>query len=82
GDAAIAFDPLSSHGISNAVYLSWRAAETITEVLRTGQTVPLQQYAVATYRIFEAYLKGRAGLHARKSPTGTPTVQYAPGSPM
>ena len=57
GDAAIAFDPLSSHGITNAVYCAWQAASAITQALKTGTSTPLLDYANTLEKIFEGYLE-------------------------
>ena len=56
GDAAIAFDPLSSHGISNAVYCAWRASEAVQKYLSHPQERPLLGYAEMLSKIFEQYL--------------------------
>ena len=56
GDAAIAFDPLSSHGISNAVYCAWRASEAVQKCLSAPGSGALKEYAEMLSKIFEQYL--------------------------
>ena len=57
GDAAIAFDPLSSHGITNAVYTAWRAQEAIAQAFISDLPTPLLEYAHTLEKIFAAYLQ-------------------------
>ncbi|NEQ37392.1 MAG: hypothetical protein F6K40_14415 [Okeania sp. SIO3I5] len=59
GDAAIAFDPLSSHGIANAVYTAWQAAEAIEERLSSDSDFALGVYSEKLRKIFGAYLATR-----------------------
>ncbi len=56
GDTAIAFDPLSSHGITNAVYTAWRAQEAIAQAFKTDLQTPLVEYAHTLEKIFVTYL--------------------------
>jgi 2-polyprenyl-6-methoxyphenol hydroxylase-like FAD-dependent oxidoreductase len=51
GDAAMAFDPLSSHGITNALYTAKRAAQALTQPLYT-----LENYHQDIHDIFTSYL--------------------------
>jgi flavin-dependent dehydrogenase len=44
GDAAIAFDPLSSQGILKAMESGWRAAEVVADVLQ-GHMNALPHYS-------------------------------------
>ena len=62
GDAAIAFDPLSSHGITNAVYTAWQAQEAITLYLKSNLQKPLVDYAHSLEKIFIAYLESQKQL--------------------
>ncbi len=63
GDAALAFDPLSSHGISNAVYTAWRASEAIVQSLRERSDAPLTTYHDTLAHIFDGYLQARRQHH-------------------
>ena len=62
GDAAIAFDPLSSHGITNAVYTAWQAQEAITLYLKSNLQKPLVDYAHTLEKIFIVYLESQKQL--------------------
>jgi len=66
GDAAIAFDPLSSHGITNAVYTAHRAAEAITHYLSDTHAKHFRQYADSLSAIFATYLGTRHDLYRRE----------------
>jgi flavin-dependent dehydrogenase len=55
GDAAIAFDPLSSHGITNAIYTAQKAATAIEAYLQnTGEAI-LKEYDDTLQTIFTQY---------------------------
>lgn len=54
GDAALAFDPLSSKGISNALYTGRRAAEAIVEC-RKGDADALSRYSDHVLDIHRVY---------------------------
>ncbi len=43
GDAALAFDPLSSHGISNALYTAMKAATSIEHYLESGNRQTIKE---------------------------------------
>jgi 2-polyprenyl-6-methoxyphenol hydroxylase-like FAD-dependent oxidoreductase len=62
GDAALAFDPLSSHGISNAVYTAKRAAELVELYLKGAEEALLEAYWADLGSIFEGYLREWRGL--------------------
>ncbi len=65
GDAALAFDPLSSQGIANAMYSGMAAARALHTHLSTHQAMSanpapvLQQYAQHLNQIFNRYLAHR-----------------------
>lgn len=63
GDAAIAFDPVSSHGVSNAIYCANTAANAIESQLPDHSTTPFQQYDDTLSQIFDAYLNQKSELH-------------------
>jgi flavin-dependent dehydrogenase len=60
GDAALAFDPLSSQGLFNALYTGLAAAEAVERHL-SGDTTALRQYQSTLVSVHEAY---RTHLHA------------------
>lgn len=66
GDAAIAFDPLSSHGITNAVYTAHRAAEAIALHLSDPDEKHFREYAESLSAIFATYLGTRYELYQRE----------------
>ena len=66
GDAAIAFDPLSSHGITNAVYTAHRAAEAIALHLSDPDDKHFREYAESLSAIFATYLSTRHELYHRE----------------
>lgn len=55
GDAAIAFDPLSSRGVFNALYTGLSGGLAIRRVL-AGQPWALSHYAAQIDRIYSAYV--------------------------
>jgi flavin-dependent dehydrogenase len=55
GDAAVAFDPLSSQGLFNALYTGLRGAEAIATWLDEGGGVGLQSYHQRIVAIRSAY---------------------------
>lgn len=63
GDAAISFDPLSSHGITNAIYTAEAAAHAIDGYLVQGHKDALTQYDKALTEIFEQYLQTKNVLY-------------------
>jgi 2-polyprenyl-6-methoxyphenol hydroxylase-like FAD-dependent oxidoreductase len=66
GDAAIAFDPLSSHGITNAVYTAQRAVKAIALHLSDPNEKHFQEYAELLSAIFTTYLGTRNVLYQRE----------------
>lgn len=66
GDAAIAFDPLSSHGITNAVYTAHRAVEAIALHLSDPDEKHFREYAESLSAIFATYLGTRYELYRRE----------------
>jgi flavin-dependent dehydrogenase len=63
GDAALAFDPLSSQGLLCALETGSRAGRAIDCAL-AGDTAPLSDYARAVDRIYTAYREGLAACYA------------------
>lgn len=66
GDAAIAFDPLSSHGITNAVFTANRAVEAIALHLSDQDEKHFREYAESLSAIFATYLGTRHELYQRE----------------
>ena len=66
GDAAIAFDPLSSHGITNAIYTAYRAVEAIALHLSQPDEKHFREYAESLSAIFSTYLATRYELYQRE----------------
>lgn len=63
GDAAIAFDPLSSHGITNAIYTAMLAAHTIEQIQIDGNRNALENYQETIDQIFDQYLSSKNQLY-------------------
>ncbi len=55
GDAAIAFDPLSSHGITNTIYTAQKAATAIEAYLQNTDAAILKEYDDTLKAIFTQY---------------------------
>lgn len=66
GDAAIAFDPLSSHGITNAIYTADRAMKAIALYLCDPNDKHFHEYAESLSAIFATYLGTRYDLYRRE----------------
>lgn len=66
GDAAIAFDPLSSMGISKALRMGLAAADVIQRYL-TGDTNALKDYVAAIDREFDEYLAARSYYYGQEA---------------
>ena len=64
GDAALTFDPLSSQGLLNALFLGLKAAEVADARLR-GSTSGAAQYVAHVSRIREAYRRGLCEAYSR-----------------
>lgn len=65
GDAAMAFDPLSSHGMTTAIYMAEKASQAIQAAL-TGETTALQQYSKSMTEIYNSYLNELFGYYRRE----------------
>jgi flavin-dependent dehydrogenase len=65
GDAALAFDPLSSQGILNALYSGMKAGEALDEAL-TGDADALDRYAAHLEEIAAAYAANWAAFYAHE----------------
>ncbi|SMF20322.1 Dehydrogenase (flavoprotein) [Tistlia consotensis] len=63
GDAAAAFDPLSSHGMTTALWTAITAAEAAAAAL-AGDPAPLARYAAAVAAGVQDFLAARSRLYA------------------
>ena len=63
GDAAMAYDPLSSHGITNAIYTAMIAADTIKQKLIDNESNALDIYEDTINQIFDQYLSSKNQLY-------------------
>jgi flavin-dependent dehydrogenase len=59
GDAAFAFDPLSSQGILTSLYTGMKAGEALIEHL-SGNSDALANYGYRLAMIYNAYLRNRS----------------------
>ena len=66
GDAALALDPLSSHGITNALYTASQAAAAIETSLTGGGDAPLRTYSDSLAAIGAAYLNAKHDLYSQE----------------
>lgn len=64
GDAAMGFDPLSSHGVSNSIYCAQQAAKTLSNVLESADQSQLLAYDQSLTLIFDAYWEHKTKLYA------------------
>lgn len=64
GDAALAFDPLSSQGLLTALYTGLRGAESVIAALQGGGPEASQAYADRLLSIHLAYRRHRAQAYA------------------
>lgn len=62
GDAAIAFDPLSSQGLLSALYAGIRIKEPVAQWLR-GNRQPMAQYTENQMAIYQSYLANHTQLY-------------------
>ncbi len=63
GDAAMAFDPLSSHGITKGLRHGWMAGKAISHYIR-GDNFAIRRFCQDLEQIFAEYLSTRAGYYA------------------
>lgn len=62
GDAALAFDPIASHGVSNAIYTATEAACSIKNYLANDHN-SLENYEEKLYSIFNEYISQKEKLY-------------------
>ena len=63
GDASMAYDPLSSHGITNAIYTAMIASDTIQQKLTDNDSNVLDIYEDTINQIFDQYLSSKHQLY-------------------
>ena len=86
GDAAVAFDPLSSHGLATALWTGARAGAAAAEWL-AGSRQPLAEYGRAVRLGFDAFLQQRGAIYRHEQrfanqPFWRRRQLQAPGSGM
>jgi 2-polyprenyl-6-methoxyphenol hydroxylase-like FAD-dependent oxidoreductase len=64
GDAALSFDPLSSQGITNALYTGLQAGQTIAACLNGNDETVKERYANHLAAIYRAYMQNRTTFYA------------------
>lgn len=67
GDAALAFDPLCSHGISNAIYTAMIASKAIFDKLNHDDQKEMQNYNKKLRDIFNAYLISKDKIYQQET---------------
>ncbi len=63
GDAAISFDPLSSHGITTALYSAQQASNAICNYFENGSNKYFNEYGQTLTAIFNQYLVNRRQIY-------------------
>ena len=63
GDAAMAFDPLSSHGITKGLRHGWMAGRAVSRYIG-GDALAINRFCDDLEHIFSEYLSTRAGYYA------------------
>lgn len=67
GDAAMSFDPLSSHGITNTIYTAVRAAEAIEKKLTEADPDAFREYGETMQKIYQQYLLSKNKLYQQET---------------
>lgn len=67
GDAAMSFDPLSSHGITNAIFTSVKAAYAIEKKLFEADMEAFSEYDEVMKLIFNQYLQSKNKLYQQET---------------
>ena len=63
GDAAMAFDPLSSQGIIKGLRQGWKAGQIVSKYL-AGETAAIAHFSQDLEAIFSEYVTTRSGYYA------------------
>lgn len=66
GDAAMSFDPLSSHGVTNAIWTANRVAKIIVQASGSLPESEVADYQRQIEEIFHGYSKAKAELYKQK----------------
>lgn len=66
GDAASAFDPLSSHGMTTALWSARAGADAVTAVLQSADHHPLSRYTAAVAGGMQAFLTSRDEIYGQE----------------
>ncbi|WP_299157271.1 FAD-dependent monooxygenase [uncultured Tenacibaculum sp.] len=64
GDAAMAFDPISSHGISNAIYCAIKASNSINDFITKNNLTSFNKYQETIIKIFNQYYQIKERLYS------------------
>ncbi|WP_431166430.1 NAD(P)/FAD-dependent oxidoreductase [Tenacibaculum halocynthiae] len=64
GDAAMAFDPISSHGISNAIFCASKASESIDNLITKNNATSFNKYQETINAVFNEYYNVKEKLYA------------------
>jgi flavin-dependent dehydrogenase len=67
GDAAMSFDPLSSHGITNSLYTASIATEAIEKKLHFADTEAFSEYGETMKTIFQQYVQSKNQLYREET---------------
>lgn len=67
GDAAMSFDPLSSHGITNSIYTASNASKTIEKKLKFADTEAFPAYDETMKTIFQQYVQSKNNLYQQET---------------
>ena len=63
GDAAMSFDPIASHGTSNALYCADLSSKVIESFLKDGSRDSILHYNTTLNKIFKEYLFQKTNLY-------------------
>ncbi|WP_046755754.1 NAD(P)/FAD-dependent oxidoreductase [Kordia jejudonensis] len=66
GDAAMSFDPLSSHGITNAIFTAKVASKAIEKKLSEADTTAFPEYDKTLKTIFQQYVQSKNKLYQQE----------------
>lgn len=63
GDAAMSFDPLSSHGVTTALYAAEQISKLILNGVNAGKEIDFRSYVFNMRSIYQSYLKERKRIY-------------------
>lgn len=70
GDAALSFDPIASHGVSNAIYTANEASKAIIKHYEEPKQNSLESYDENLHLIFNEYIKLKENLYVTQNISG------------